>query len=225
MIRLIATLLLLAGPALAQTAPPADPRVRTVTYDPAQVVRLQIPSNYHSAVIFGPDEQVQNVAIGDSDGWQVTLNQAGDALFVKPVRSGGQTNMTVITDARVYSFELASGYGSAPDAPFTVRFRYPEADVSAPTDSVQPRLGTYRLSGSRGLQPMAVVDDGVRTSIEWRAGQAIPAVFAVDDRGAETLIEGQIRDGLLVVDAVYPALVFRMDGQNARATRLRPRAR
>jgi type IV secretion system protein VirB9 len=224
-IRLVAVLLLLNGPAWAQTPVQVDPRIRTITYDANQVVRLQVPTNFHSAVIFGPNERVENVALGDSDGWQATLNQAGDALFIKPLRPGGSTNMTVITDSRVYSFELSSAYGPNPDAPFTVRFQYPESFSPTVADPAQPRLGSYRLSGSRSLRPVAVADDGVRTSIEWRSTQAIPAIFALDDRGAETLVEGHVRDGLYVIDAVHPVLIFRFDGQSARAVRLRPRIR
>lgn len=225
MIRLIAILLALAGPAWAQAAAQADPRLRTIVYDADQVVRLQVPTNFHVAVIFGADERVENVAVGDSDAWQVTLNASGDALFVKPVRSGGQTNMTVITDARVYSFELSSTYGPTADAPFTVRFRHPAAAAAQRPSDLEPRLGRYRISGARTLRPVAVVDDGVRTSIEWRPGQPIPAVFAVDERGAETLVEGHMRDGLYVIDAVYRGLVFRLDRQSARATRDRSRNR
>ena len=225
MIRLIAILLALGGPAWAQASGQADPRLRTITYDAGQVVRLQVPTNFHVAVIFDADERVENVAVGDSEAWQVTLNANGDALFVKPVRPGGLTNMTVITDARVYSFELSSTYGPTADAPFTVRFQRPVAAVDPRPSDLQPRLGGYRISGSRTLQPVAVADDGVRTSIEWRPSQPIPAVFAVDERGAETLVEGHMRDGLYVIDAVYRSLVFRLDRQSARATRVQPRNR
>lgn len=147
MIRLIAILLALGGPALAQAPGQADPRLRTIVYDPGQVVRLQVPTNFHVAVIFDENERVENVAVGDSEAWQVTLNASGDALFVKPIRPGGMTNMTVITDARVYSFELASTYGPTADAPFTVRFQHPAVAANQPPSDIQPRLGRYRTSG------------------------------------------------------------------------------
>lgn len=222
---LIALLLTLAGTDSAQGAPPPDPRLRTIPWSAEQVVRLPVAANFHTAILFGPDEHVRNVAIGDSDAWQATLNEAGDALFLKPLRAGGATNMTVITDRRVYSFELSSAWGPTSDAPFTVRFSYP-ATTSAPALAAdEPRLGRYALGGARRLRPVAVVDDGVRTSIEWEPSQTIPAVFAVDELGDETLVQGHMRDGLYVIDGVYRALVFRIERQTARATRQRVRSR
>lgn len=203
---------------------PADPRLRTVPYAADQVVRLPVAANHHTAILFGPEERVRNVAIGDNDAWQATLNDAGDALFLKPLRTGGSTNMTVLTDTRVYSFELVAGYGASPDAPFAIRFAYPEPPGLPNLETGEPRLGRYRLDGARRLRPVAVIDDGVRTSIEWRTNQSIPAISALDDTGAEILVEGQMRNGLYVIDGVHQALIFRIDRHSARATRVRTRA-
>ena len=229
-----ALLLLLAicsTPALAQTPAPvpppslADPRLQMIRYDANQVVRLKVATNFQSTVIFGSDERVENVAIGDSDAWQVTLNQRGDALFLKPQRSNGVTNMTVITDLRVYNFELSSTFSPAPDTPFTVRFLYSSAEAQQEAPVPQPGIGRYRLSGSRSLRPVTVSDDGIRTTIEWRANQAIPAIFALDDQGAEILLEGHMRDGRFVIDTLHRALVFRIGNERAQANRLRERPR
>ena len=232
--RLIPLLAMLLGtPAVAQTPPapneasaqtPGDPRLRVVPYDPAQVVRLTAATNYQMTVIFSPDERVENVAIGDSEAWQATLNRRGDALFLKPLRSNGVTNMTVITDARVYSFELSAAYGPTADIPFTIRFSYPDSRSQNETEATATQVGRYRLSGARALRPSAISDDGVRTYIEWSAQQTFPAVFAIDERGDEVLLDGHMRDGRYVVDAVHPTLLFRLERQTARANRIRPRS-
>lgn len=222
--RLLLVLLLLgapAAPAVAQTPPAAvDARLRTIPYDAGQVFRLRVATGYQSTLILSPQERVENVAVGDSDGWQVTLNGRGDALFVKPLRQNSATNMTVITDARVYNFELSSAYAPGADTPFTVRFAYPEASGAPASEAGAPlSVGRYRVSGARTVRPIAVNDDGVRTSIEWRDQQTIPAVFAIDDAGDELLVEGHMRNGLYVIDAVHRTLLFRVDGQTARASR------
>ncbi|WP_312991442.1 TrbG/VirB9 family P-type conjugative transfer protein [Brevundimonas diminuta] len=221
---LLAAALLCATPALAETPPDAaaDPRVRTLVYQADQVVPLTVAANYQLTVIFDPAERVENVAVGDAEAWQITLNKRGDALFLKSLRAGAATNMTVITDARVYNFELSSAYGLAPDAPFTVRFAPAErADAERP--ELQPDIGRYRLSGARALRPSSISDDGLRTYIEWRPRQTLPVVFAIDERGDEILLDGHMRDGRYVVDAVHPALLFRLERQSARAERLRVR--
>lgn len=226
---LLILVLAAATPAAAQSppvAPAPDPRIRTIPFDPGQIIRLNVAANYQLTVIFDAAERVENVAIGDSEGWQATLNQRGDALFLKPLRQGGVTNMTVITTARVYTFELASIYGPTPDSPFTVRFLYPE--VSEPAQSgqpAQPGPGRYRLYGPAPLRPAAISDDGARTYIEWSEGQILPAVFAINQRGDEVLVDGHMRDGLYVIDAVHPRFLFRLDGRTARANRLRDRSR
>lgn len=224
--RLVLLALLLAAPAMAQapqTPDGVDPRLRTIEYDAGQVFRVRVATGYQSTIIFSPEERVENVGIGDSDGWQVTLNSRGDALFLKPVRPSGATNMTVITDARVYNFELSSAHGPGADTPFTVRFLHSDTPAATPTAPAPLEPGRYRLSGARALRPAAISDDGVRTYIEWRDRQAIPAVFAIDDQGDELLMDGHVRDGLFVIDAVHRTLLFRLDRQTARASRNRVR--
>jgi type IV secretion system protein VirB9 len=228
--RLLLLSLLLAAPAAARTppqtlaVPASDPRLQTLPYDVNRVVRLNVAPRFQLTVIFSPAEKVENVAIGDSEAWQVTLNNRGDSLFLKSVRPSGVTNMTVITDVRVYNFELSPAFAPGPDTPFTVRFTYPETASQGPAAAVaQPGIGRYRLGGVRALRPAAITDDGVRTTIEWRPQQVIPAVFAIDERGDEILLDGNMRDGRYVIDAIHPTLLFRLEGQTARASRLRVR--
>lgn len=219
-------LLMLAAPPAAGQDPASsggDPRLQVIPYDAAQVFRLQVAANHQLTIIFTPEERVENVAVGDSEAWQVTLNRRGDALFIKPLRQTGATNMTVITDARIYSFELASAFAASADTPFTVRFVYAEPAPAVP--AAQPTPGRYRTRGARALRPAAISDDGVRTYIEWRERQPIPAVFAVDEAGEEILLAGQMRDGRYVIDAVHRTLLFRLERQTARADRLTEGAR
>lgn len=224
MIRALLILALLGAPATAQVALPtaADPRLQTLQYDPGRVVRLRVPIGYQTALILDPNERVETVALGDSDAWEVTPTRRGDHVFIKPLRSGPTTNLTIVTDTRVYVFELSTASGAAMDAPFTVRFVYPQTPSAAASDEARPAVapGRYRLGGSRSVRPAAVSDDGQRTYVEWRDEQTLPAVFALDDRRRQILVDGHMRDGRYVIDAVHPTLVFRLDRQTARATRL-----
>lgn len=224
--RWIATILLCLGaPLFAQVDPRpvgSDPRIQVVDYDADQVVRIQAAQGYQVTLQFGSDERIENVAVGDSAAWQVTANQRGDLLFVKPVREGAATNLTVATDVRLYAFELTSSFGG--DTPYMVRFRYPGAPQEnvASAEPAAPEQGRYRVSGSRALRPSGIIDDGVRTYIEWPQDRALPAVFTIDDQGREALVNGNMRDGLYVIDSVLPQLLFRIDQRVARAVRLAP---
>ncbi|MCH3781278.1 TrbG/VirB9 family P-type conjugative transfer protein, partial [Campylobacter jejuni] len=80
---------------------PSDPRLRTVEYQPEQIVRLEVATGYQLSVEFAPDEKIETVAVGDSGAWLVTANQRGTHLFIKPTSGDADSNMTVITDTRV----------------------------------------------------------------------------------------------------------------------------
>lgn len=216
-------------PAAAQRVPqpgPGDPRVQTVEYDAEQVVLLRAAPGYQVTVELAADERIESVAVGDSGAWQATPNRRGDHLFVKPVQPGVSTNMVVVTDARTYAFELAPLYGPQADMAYTVRFRYPGA-AQAPAEAAAAEVprGRYRVSGDAAIRPSGIDDDGARTYIEWPPDGTLPAVYSVDAKGKEALVNGMMRDGTLVIDSVVPRLVFRLDKQVARAVRVAPGGR
>lgn len=226
----LALALVAAAPAEAQVRPQpgaGDPRLQTVDYAPDQVVTLQVAPGYQLTVELAPDEQIENVAVGDSGAWQVTANRRGDRLFIKPLQQGVTTNMTVITNARVYAIDLVPLFGATPDMAYTVRYRYPEAGEQAEEDAAadaDPAVqGRYRLSGARRLRPSLIGDDGRQTFIEWAEDQTLPAVYGIGRDGQETLVNGMMRDGVYVIDSVLPTLVFRIDRDVARARRVRER--
>ena len=227
---LLPLLALVAAPAFAQVSPQSgggDPHIQSVEYKADQVVLLQAAPGYQVSVEFAPDERIENVAIGDSGAWQATPNKRGDHLFIKPIQGGVTTNMTVLTDVRTYAFELRGLFGPQPDMAYTLRFRYPgtatSPDGSETAAGTAPQRGRYRLSGDRAIRPSGIDDDGAKTYIEWAAESALPAVYSVDGAGKESLVNGNMRDGIFVIDSVVDRLVFRLDKQIARAARVTER--
>jgi len=220
---LLALALAAAAPAAAQVRPQpgaGDPRIQVVDYDPAQVIQIQAAPGYQVTLEFGSDEQIENVAVGDSGAWQVSANRAGGHIFLKPLQPIA-TNMTVVTSQRVYAFELVPLPGPSPDMAYWIRFRYPGAAGTQQSASAELIVeGRYRLSGEASLRPSRISDDGQHTYIEFPRDAAIPAIYAVDERGSESLVNGMMRDDLYVIDSVVPRLVFRIDQHVAHATRL-----
>jgi type IV secretion system protein VirB9 len=193
-------------------------QVRMVDFVPDQVIHVQSAPGYQLMIELAPDEQIENVAVGDSGAWQVTANKRGSRLFVKPIQAGVTTNMIVITDVRVYSFELQPLAEPQPDMAYAIRFRYPAPSNGAPADAAP--AGNYKLGGSAALRPRGMHDDGVHTYIEWATDQALPAIYAVDGKGKESLVNGMMRDGRMVIDSIQQRLVFRIDKQRATAVRV-----
>lgn len=223
--------LVLAAPALGQVRPQpgaGDPHLQSVAYDSNQIVQLEAAPGYQLTVELSPDEQVKNVAVGDGTAWQVSVNHAGDHLFIKP-SAPVATNMTVITSVRVYNFDLVPISAPMPDTPYTVHFTYPE--IAAASDGEQyvdvsplrRAQSRYRISGDRTLRPDSVSNDGTHTYISWSRDKSIPAIFTVGPAGEEMLTNGGMRDDLYVVDGVPGELIFRVDGRTAQAVRLAPR--
>lgn len=218
--------LVMGLPAQAQMRPTpgtGDPRLRTVEYHADQIVQLEVAAGYQLSVEFAPDERIESVAVGDSAAWLVTTNQRGSHLFVKPARADANTNMTVITDTRIYLFDLQALSSPSHDMAYNVRFTFAAEGPPPVADTAQKMLnGSYRMSGDRRLRPAAIGDDGKQTFIEWPANVALPAIYAIDERGEERLVNGAMREGLFVIDSVSPRLVFRIDNRSARARRVPP---
>ena len=225
----VVAVLAVLGPAHAQVRPQpgaGDPRLQTLSYDPGQIVELRGAPGYQLTVELSPDEQVQNVAVGDSGAWQVSVNKAGDHLFIRPSQAGVSTNMTVITSIRVYNFDLIPLAQPTPDMAYTVQFKYPaaSADTGGGTDkrAIAHTASRYKIEGDHSLRPSMVSDDGVRTYVTWPADLPIPATFQIGDNGEERLVNGNMHGDQFVVDGVTKKLIFRIDQRLAFAVRLPP---
>lgn len=217
-------LALMATPALAVVPRPGpgDPRIHVVEYDPAEVVELRGALGYQLAVEFDPAEKIENVAIGDSLGWQVTPNRRANLLFLKPMSARPDTNMTVVTNLRRYNFQLSvRGKAQARSVPFSVRFLYaaPVMAVIAPPPPPPPpaeRNTAYSYEGSSKTLPVKVFDDGLDTYFAFRETEDLPAIFAVDPDGGEAVVNTRARDGYVVVDRVTRGFVLRRGSEVTR---------
>lgn len=228
--RSLLLLAILAGDASAQIRPQpglGDPRIQTVSYQADQVVLIEGAPGYQTSIELAPDEQIQSIAIGDSSAWQASTGKGGNRLYITPGSAGATTNMTVVTDARTYRFELTSSDGNIGIVAFEVRFHYPQQPglgLQQLQSAMQsPPLGLYRLRGERSLRPRAMSDDGARTSIDWPPDVGLPAIFVIDEHGRELVANGNMRDGLYVIDSVYAHLLFRIDRHVVRADRYLPK--
>ena len=237
---LAALLLASAGPAFAVQTPrsgAADPRMKTVDYDPVQVVRVVGAFRTATQILFGPGETIIHVALGDSSAWDVAAEK--NILFLKPKVRRGLTNLIVTTskgeDARNYTFELATregadaGRGSA--TYFQLRFRYPQDEktavdevITAEEVALRQKIVEYKLDrgvlegrrnlayseqGSSALAPSEISDNGRFTVMRFPAAQPIPAIYSLTPDGSETLVPFDVRGEFVVVHAVVKELRLR----------------
>jgi type IV secretion system protein VirB9 len=216
----------------AETIPkggPYDARIKTVTYNPSDVVKIIGHYGYSTDIEFAADEHVQSVALGDSLAWAVA--PVGSHLFVKPREDNAVTNATVVTNKRVYQFSLdarhVTGLTGAHSTGmfFEVRFRYPEdvaalaqarraqanhAQLVAKLDAApKPVNWDYYACGERSLWPSEIFDDGRFTYLRFPNAQEIPAIFIINADGSESLVNGEMSHDDYVVQTTARKFILR----------------
>jgi type IV secretion system protein VirB9 len=215
--------------AVAPHRGPGDPRIGEVIYAPDQVVELKGVLGYQMSVEFDPAERIENVAIGDGLGWQVTPNRRANLLFLKPMGRRPPTNMTVITNLRRYAFHLsvrpAPSNGRDQGVVYSLRFVYPAPVVPvvsavAPEPPAPPKdvNHAYSYEGSAQNLPARVFDDGQSTYFQFREVDDYPAIFVVEPDGGEAVVNSFTRDSYVVVDRIARGFVLR---RGTEVTRLR----
>lgn len=243
-----------AALALAAPAQADDPRLRTLVYDEAAVVRIDGKVLVQTTIRFAPDEVIENVAIGDSTAWQVQPNKAQDILFVKPLEPTARTNMTVVTNKRTYLFDLVASPKNAPL--YVLKFRYPELEqaaeearlaAAAEAEAEAARLAAspaemaaasdpyavadpaalnfdWARAGAGELLPARAYDDGDAVFLTWPSGSAIPAIMVMNEDGDEGPVNFTVRGETVVVDGVPPQIILRSGRDTATLTNLGPAA-
>lgn len=204
-----------------------DPRVRIVPYTPEDVVLVAATVGYAVTLDFGPEEQIETVSVGDGLNWQLTPNRGANLLFVKPMAANVSTNMTVVTNLHSHHFELRSRRRNGPHDPnlvFAIRFDHPApAYVAEAPEASEPEApllheanNAYSYDGSEVSLPIKVFDDGSATYFRFGEQTDIPAIFAIDRDGKETLVNIANRDGYVVADRIAPQFVLRQGKQVTR---------
>lgn len=216
---LLPLILLLAAPQMpSQTMMPADPRIQLISYSPDRVVDLRVVDGFAAVVELAADERVETVVVGNTAGWEVTPNRSGNRVVVKPLPAAAPTNLIIVTDQRRYVFMITADGGGGSAGAFVVRFSYPQGQPGSIQRVV--RTADYKLRGNKTLYPLAMTDDGQRTTITWDRQTSLPAIFAIDERGHEALVNGRMVDGDYVIQGTAKRYVFRLGKVNASATRM-----
>ena len=209
--------------ARAEKAPipsPADGRIRTVVYNARDVVALQGAFGYAMSVRFSDRETVQDVGLGDSQAWQVMKSGDKHGILLKPQEENANTNLLIRTNRRLYNFSLAAFKATSPNDPqltYAVHFTYPQDELAAQAalddeaarikrEEIAAPMGPesynwqYAWAGDARSKPLRVFDDGRFTYFQFADGQALPAIFAVDEQGKEALVNSHQRGAFTVVE-------------------------
>jgi type IV secretion system protein VirB9 len=227
---LLSGLVLLSGAqALA-----ADPRIKTLSYDPEEIVRIVGHPGIQSTIQFGSDERIENVAVGSSAAWQITPNRRGSLLFVKPLAAVSRTNMTVVTDKRTYMFDLTTTKKGAAAPLYVLKFAYPDAPLqlapakeapvvmaSAPPAAEPPtaaRLNfSWKVKGSDRMRPQRIFDDGESLYLAWNSAIPLPAILTRLEDSREGPLNYRVAGEYIVLTPVPQNIVLRYGKKAATA--------
>jgi type IV secretion system protein VirB9 len=195
----------------------SDARIRVADYDPGQIYVLQARVGYQIDLQFEPDESFVGLAAGDIEG--LTFVAQGSHLFLKPKAMGVVTNLTVLTSKRQYLFDYsvqAVAGGSAGQAMYVVRFRYPHSIAAQNLEQhleQAPENRThntdYWFCGTDLLRPAAAWDDGVQTHLLFAQRSEQPAIFVRNDDGTESLLNFSIESGETIIHRIARRLILR----------------
>lgn len=179
-------LCMLALPCNSQTPITTDSRIRTLVYNPNEVYELKFYYNYQSFIEFSEDEEIEMISVGEAFAWRLT--PAGKRLFIRPLEIAAHTNMTIITNRRIYHFDIRSDEftGKADeDLVYTVRFFYPQIGQPLP---IPPQLAVPNVA-ARPRKEKAPLSSGDLTGVihtpipKARVDEKLPGII---DRNPES---------------------------------------
>jgi type IV secretion system protein VirB9 len=113
----------------------SDSRIKTFSYDENTIYKIVVVKDFQTSLEFEKGEAIQTVSLGSPYAW--SINSVGKMVFIKPQENNINTNMTIITNRRVYNFEVTSSSGKlSKDFAYVVRFTYPAKAVNKDLDAL-----------------------------------------------------------------------------------------
>lgn len=191
---------------------PSDSRIKQFVYNENTVYRLDLHLKAITSVQFARNEEVKSILIGDSASWEVVRLNSGNVISIKPRVARAISNLTIYTDRRVYTFELRTvgdikrGHKSSPNQNYRTTFVYP---ASAQVQEFNGGVGSgnnknfdYFAAGDGQFKPVEVFDNGRQTFFEFDQNAPRPAIFKVDKKGKESLVNVRTNGKFTIVDSV-----------------------
>jgi type IV secretion system protein VirB9 len=213
-----------------------DSRIKTFIYSENEIYNLKFRIGYQSIIEFSLDEAIETISLGDPYPWKLT--PLDRRLFMKPVEPGVKTNMTVITNKRIYLFEIESDISSNIDnidVIHVARFFYPTYSYDKIEDKnytpSSSRVGeiskekkssgnsdintNYTFTGKvNSSTPIEIFDDKKRTYLRFKQGSDYSKikVFILKTKTQRIPIRYKKTGDFIILDSVYSKLLIEYNG-------------
>ena len=148
-------------------------------------------------------------------------------MFLKPKAAKVATNLTVLTSRHRYQFDYTAisqrPTADDPEVIYALRFTYPTPPAQSAADAAAVRvdlqLGSasgvrarnldYWYCGRPTLRPVAAADDGIHTRLTFGANADLPAIFARNEDGSESLLNFSMDSGDVIIHRVAKQFILR----------------
>ena len=92
---------------IVEPAPMAhNPKIKFFVYKPDVIYKYVGTYKFQSHIKFQAGEVIKTISMGNTSGWEIIKSGNSSRMFLRPVNSGAKTNMTLITNKRLYRFLL-----------------------------------------------------------------------------------------------------------------------
>ena len=206
----------------------SDARLKIVDYDPTKVIQLTARVGYHVHFEFAEDERFVNLGAGDTSA--IDIGVEANHLLLKPKLPSSGTNLTILTNKRVYFIDFRATARSmrGEDPVYSIVFHYPATTPSAAHTALDSPQGTSRLDatrelrnrnywfcGSPSLRPVEAGDDGLQLRLTFKPSTPLPAIYALTSDGAESLVNTHVEHDVVYVHQLYDRLILRRGAEVA----------
>jgi len=181
-----------------------DSRIRTIVYNPDNVVQLDSVIGIATHIVLEEDESYITHVFGDAQSY--SFNVTNNHLFIKPCAENADTNLIVVTNRRNYTFRLTFQPSiSSSKSVYQLIFSYPDSEFktqqavklkdnleqgwSEPLDQVNLN---YTMSGDIDIAPINVWDNNGFTNFKFLNHQDIPAIYMVDGENQESIVNHHV---------------------------------
>ncbi|MBR0128292.1 MAG: TrbG/VirB9 family P-type conjugative transfer protein [Neisseriaceae bacterium] len=203
-----------------------DSRIQYVEYDTDNVVKIRAKVAHTVTVQLDKGESAEEgvVAMGDAQAWNMAVK--GNNLIFKPTAESPQTNLTVITNKRIYVFDLSlagcsynkKGKKVCTPPTYLLRFTYPDdiAAAKAAANRQQARAFQMKLKygldgaktplnynyygvGDKKIAPTTIWDDSRFTYLRYADNRDLPMIYKLNPDGTEALVNFRTEDDILII--------------------------
>lgn len=199
-----------------------DYRFKVLNFTPNTVYRVSLLYDVTTYFELEEGEAMTNIVMPKRYAWQIT--PTANKIFIRPYAQNADSTMTLMTNKRVYFFELSALEPTQENVDkhfsFYIKFRYPNNEqvksIRTYASSLLPNLSNpeqynfnYTVTGDKTIYPVKIFDNGKFTYFEFPENGSIPAIFAVDSNNYESIINFRVLGDYIVTESTSSRFTLR----------------